>query len=92
MKSKTMWEIKTYGAGRSALGIFTSKKKVLKALTTWADNPGNPYDIREDISKMDKVNGSEIIHIDYKSGNCVMMFVHRVLVNNGSDITLLGRD
>jgi hypothetical protein len=90
-KAGRIWELKAYGESELSL-MFSSKKKALQSIELWADNSGNPYVIREDLSKMNKVRGSVILHLDYKNGNTEMIFLHRTTFNNGSDLTLLGRN
>jgi hypothetical protein len=90
-KAQRIWELRSYGIEKMTL-TFSSKKEVFRSIELWADNAANPYVLREDIRKMDRVNGSEIIHLDYRNGNTEMLFIHRTTFNNGSDLTLLGRD
>jgi hypothetical protein len=90
-KANRIWELKTYGERCMSL-MFSSKKKALQSIELWADNSGNPFVVSEDTGKMNKISGSEIIHLEYRSGNVVMMFLHKTIFNNASDLTLLGRN
>jgi hypothetical protein len=90
-KAHSIWELKSYGDEKMTL-MFSSKKEAFRSIELWADNSGNPFVVREDTSKMNLVRGSELIHLDYKTGNTVMLFLHKTTFNNASDLTLLGRN
>jgi hypothetical protein len=90
MKSH-VWEIVIMGEASNRVGLFSSKKNAIETLHDFSDNVSDPYDIREDTEKMNKINGPESIHLDYKNGNTVFIFVHQICFNNGANLIFIGR-